>query len=56
MLSIFNNYEASQELWDQAVTKVRDMEVIAHLRGVAAQMHTLIEFFWVKHCFVIQIT
>ena len=45
MSSILTNYNVLQELWDQAVTIVHDTEVIAHVRGVAAQMQTF-EFFF----------
>ena len=38
MESIVCNYSVLQELWDEAVSFVRDSEVIAHIRGVAAQM------------------
>ena len=45
MSSILTNYNVLQELWDQAVTIVHDTEVIARVRGVAAQMQRF-EFFF----------
>ena len=36
--SIVTNYTALDELWDSASTLVRDTEMIARIRGVAAQM------------------
>ena len=44
MESIVRNYSVFQELRDEAVSFVRDSEIIAHIRGVAAQMQ-LFDFF-----------
>ena len=45
MRSIVDNYSALEELWEEAVTKVHDTEVISRIRGVAAQMETFDFFF-----------
>ena len=36
MESIIRNYSVLQELWDEVVSLVRDSEVVARIRGVAA--------------------
>ncbi len=41
MKNIINNYSPLQELWEQAITIVRDTETIAHIRGIAAHTQTL---------------
>ena len=43
--SIVTNYTAFDELWDSASTLVRDTEMIARIRGVAAQMKVF-DFFY----------
>ena len=45
LCSIVRNYSVFQELWDEAVSFVRDSEDIARIRGVAAQMQ-LFDFFF----------
>ena len=45
MKSIIENYCVLQDLWEAALEDVRDTEVIARVRGVAAQMETF-DFFW----------
>lgn len=45
MESIVRNYAVLQELWDEAVSFVRESEVIARIRGVASQMN-LFDFFF----------
>ncbi len=37
--SIFKNYKSLQTLWEEAVSTSRDTEMIARMRGVAAQMN-----------------
>ena len=43
--SIATNYTALDELWDSASTLVRDTEIIARIRGVAAKMKVF-DFFY----------
>ncbi len=45
MNSIINNYNVLQDLWEVAVTVVRDTEVIARVKGVEYQMQTFDFFF-----------
>ena len=45
MRSIIRNYAVLQQLWDQAAILAHDTEVIARIRGVAAQME-LFDFFF----------
>ena len=45
MRSIINNYSVLEELWEVAVTKVHDTDVIARIRGVGAQME-IFDFFF----------
>ena len=44
MQSIIKNYQALQELWEQAADVARDTEAIARIQGVASQMKTF-EYF-----------
>ena len=45
MNSIINNYGVLQDLWEVAVTVVRDTEVITRVKGVESQMQTFHFFF-----------
>ena len=45
MNSIINNYGVLEDLWEVAVTVVRDAEVIARVKGVESQMQTFDFFF-----------
>ncbi len=45
MNSIINNYNVLQDLWEVAVTVVRDTEVIARVKSVEYQMQTFDSFF-----------
>ena len=45
MKSIICNYEVLDELWKKACNIVRDTEIIARIRGVAAQMSTFSFYF-----------
>ena len=45
MNSIINNYGVLEDLWEVAVTVVRDTEVIARVKGVESQMQTFDFFF-----------
>ena len=45
MGSIVKNYSVLQELWDQAISIVRDTETISRIRGIDAHMRTFDFFF-----------
>ena len=45
MGSIVKNYSVLQELWDQAISIVRDTETISQIRGIDALMRTFDFFF-----------
>ena len=46
MSGIIHDYAVLQQLWDQAAIIAHDIEVIAHIRGIATQMELLDFLFW----------
>ena len=45
MQSIIQNYSILHEVWEHATEIVHDTETIAHIQGVASQMHSFDLFF-----------